>query len=251
MKSTLCRALTAVSLGFAGPAAASEPQKGELLEAFVEANILAVFYHELGHAVIDIEEVPIFGQEEDAADVFSTFLIHTLYEDDTAQDIAFDTAMGFLGEAEFALHSRREEAWWGVHGPNQQRFFNTVCLFYGASPDTRAWFAEEMELPEGRAATCEAEFAQAERSWGAVFDELVAQSGGESLVFIGETEGTAGELLAYEVEELNAVLQLSAPLEVTVESCGLANAFYAPSERRVIFCSEFETYFREMARWMF
>ena len=27
---------------------------------FVEANILGIFYHELGHAVIDLEELPIF-----------------------------------------------------------------------------------------------------------------------------------------------------------------------------------------------
>lgn len=30
---------------------------------FVEANILGIFYHELGHALIDIEDIPIFGQE--------------------------------------------------------------------------------------------------------------------------------------------------------------------------------------------
>ncbi len=38
-------------------------------EAFVEANLLGIFYHELGHALIDILGLPVFGQEEDAADV--------------------------------------------------------------------------------------------------------------------------------------------------------------------------------------
>jgi hypothetical protein len=49
-------------------------------DAFVEANILGIFYHELGHAVIDIESVPIFGQEEDAADVFSILFIDWFFE---------------------------------------------------------------------------------------------------------------------------------------------------------------------------
>lgn len=223
----------------------------ELHEAFVESNILGVFYHELGHAVIDIEELPIFAQEEDAADVFSTYLIHTLYTDDAAQEIAYDTAFGFLGEAEFAAHAGREVAWWGVHGPTPQRFYNSVCLFYGASPETRGAFATEMELPKSRAERCESEFAQADRSWGAVLDAMVKADGARSLFYTGPRDTVAGDLLAYEVEELNAVLSLSAPLEVTVESCGVANAFYAPSERRIIFCTEFETYFREMARWLF
>ena len=67
--------------------------------AFVEANILGIFYHELGHAVIDLEGVPIFGQEEDAADVFSIYLIHSLFEEEAAQSLAHDASFGFWGEA--------------------------------------------------------------------------------------------------------------------------------------------------------
>ena len=53
----------------AGSANASEE------DDFVASNIISVFYHELGHAVIDMMGVPIFGQEEDAADVFSILLL--------------------------------------------------------------------------------------------------------------------------------------------------------------------------------
>ena len=45
--------------------AAAQAQTSE--DDFVEANILSVFYHELGHALIDIMALPVFGQEEDAA----------------------------------------------------------------------------------------------------------------------------------------------------------------------------------------
>ena len=57
---------TCAALVFANFAGASEE------DGFVTSNLISVFYHELGHAVIDTMQVPIFGQEEDAADVFST-----------------------------------------------------------------------------------------------------------------------------------------------------------------------------------
>lgn len=88
-------------------------------EAFVEANILGIFYHELGHAVIDVEGVPIFAQEEDAADVFSIFMIDALFEEEAAQNLAYDAAIGFWFEA---VDRGDDVAWWDVHGPDEQRF---------------------------------------------------------------------------------------------------------------------------------
>jgi hypothetical protein len=39
--------------------------------------------------------VPIFGQEEDAADVVSILMIDQVYDEEPAQDIAYDAALGF------------------------------------------------------------------------------------------------------------------------------------------------------------
>ena len=38
---------------------------------FVTSNILSIFYHEIGHAIIDTLRLPVFGQEEDAANFLS------------------------------------------------------------------------------------------------------------------------------------------------------------------------------------
>ena len=91
-------AAIAATLALAAPPALAN----EATEAFVEANLLATLYHELGHAFIDIEGVPIFGQEEDAADVLSILLIDAFFEEEDAVALAYDTAFGFLGEAERA-----------------------------------------------------------------------------------------------------------------------------------------------------
>lgn len=223
----------------ATPAMAEAPMT-DADSAFVESNILAIFYHEMGHALIDIEDVPIFGQEEDAADVFSIFLIDAVFDEESAQAIAYDTAFGFAGEAAARDAAGDDVAWWDVHGPDEQRYFNTICLFYGANPDSRADLAQELGLPDDRAEYCPDEYDQANHSWGSLLDELVERGPGDSFRFTGDTDSLTGALLAQEIRDLNAEMTLSAPLGVTIESCGEANAYYDPEQRQIVFCSELE-----------
>lgn len=219
-------------------ATASLSEESSEKDAFVEANILSVFYHELGHAVIDLMEVPIFGQEEDAADVMSVLLIDWLFEEDSAQAIAYDSAFGYINDPE----GEEEVAYWDVHGPDEQRFYNHVCLFYGANPDDRLDLAEDLGLPEDRAEYCPDEYAQAATSWGAIFDEMETQADGVPIVFQPGTEEFSdlpNTLLSAEVGSMNADLNLPAELTVTVASCDEPNAFYDPQEISITFCTEF------------
>ncbi len=226
---------------------AGSAQADEAEDAFVHANVLAIFYHELGHAVIDLEEVPIFGQEEDAADVFSIFLIDALYDEDTALDLAYDAASGLWGEVVLRERDGGGIAWWDVHGPDEQRFYNTVCLFYGADPDGREEFALDMDLPEDRAVTCEEEYDLASTSWGAVLDRLQTP-GGALTEFVPGPDSLANEVLAEEVAWINDTLSFSAPLTVRLDRCGEANAFYDPERSEIVVCTEFEPDLREMYR---
>jgi len=214
-------------------------------DAFVASNVLGIFYHELGHAVIDIEQIPIFGQEEDAADVFSIFLIDALYDEDFALDMAYDTALAFWGEAVAREEQGFDVSWWGVHGSDEQRFYNTVCLFYGADPEGRSGFAEDMELPEERAQTCPEEYDLAAASWGAVLDDIEGRDSGATIRFTGGT-GFAAEILRDEVAALSEHVRLADRLRVSVQDCGEANAYYIPATTEIIFCSEFEDHLRDL-----
>ncbi|CUH84235.1 DUF4344 domain-containing metallopeptidase [Thalassovita mediterranea] len=220
----------------------------EAESSFVEANIIGIFYHELAHALIDLEQVPIFGQEEDAADVFSILMIHTLFEEEAAQALAYDAAWGFIGEAEMRDGGVEDIAWWDTHGPDEQRFYNTVCLFYGANPEEREDFAKEFDLPEERAEYCPFEFEQANASWGAVLEEMAGRGTGNTIQFQGDSDSLTAQIIAEEVKALNAELSLSDTLVVREESCGEANAFYDPQAREVVFCSEFEDHLRKMEK---
>jgi hypothetical protein len=87
-------ALALLAAGVPGSLMADEAE-----DAFVDANILGIFYHELGHALIDVMQMPVFGQEEDAADVASILLIDHLFEPESALAMAYDVANGFWAEA--------------------------------------------------------------------------------------------------------------------------------------------------------
>ncbi len=212
----------------------------EAREAFVEANLLGIFYHELGHALIDVLGLPVFGQEEDAADVASILMIDAFYEEDAAQDLAYDAAFGFLAEAEAV----GDVAYWDVHGPDEQRFYNTVCLFYGGNPEAREDFAIDMELPEYRADTCPEEYEQALDSWGAAFDEIAGS--GETLQFEAAADSLTADVIRAEVAALNADFALPEDVAVRVEPCGEANAFYDPGAVAIIMCAEFENHLRSL-----
>lgn len=202
---------------------------------FTENNLLAIFYHELGHAVIHQMDVPIFGQEEDAADALSILLIDALYDNESAEAMAYDSATLFW------VDSAEAPAFWGVHGPDEQRYYNTVCLFYGADPDTRGDFAEDNGLPEERADGCADEFDLAASSWNAVLNEMDSAVLPGRLVIADEA---AMPLIVQEVAALNEEFGWPRDIAVTVEACGEANAFYDLDAAAITMCSELEDWLR-------
>ncbi len=230
LKKLLCAAAVLCSVT---PAMAEEPSD------FLAANILGIFYHELGHAIIHTEDVPIFGQEEDAADVFSIFLVDALFEDGDAQSLALDMASGFAGEAMMRDAEEEEIAWWDTHGPDEQRFYNMACILYGADTEAREGFADEVGLPDERAESCAEEYDQAAASWGSVMEEMSDIKGRPKLTFAGNRELAVSKILEEEVRSLNREIRLSHPVGVSVEACDEPNAYYDPEAYKIVFCTEF------------
>ena len=240
--------LAGLAMAFAGTGLA----RAEGHEGFVDSNLIAIFYHELGHAIIDILDLPVFGQEEDAADVLSVLLIDSLFEEETAVAMVYDTAFGFLADADALEQDGEEVPFWDTHGPDLQRYYTLVCLFYGANPEERADVAEDLDLPEERAETCEEEFELAYGSWGPVLDELAEAAPGESLkVSLDAPEAEGAELtrqiLSAEIEAMNEDFAFPQELTVHIDSCGEANAFYDPTLQAITMCTEFATHLTEIA----
>lgn len=211
--------------------------------AFIDSNMLAMFYHEMGHALIDQMQLPVLGREEDAADSLAVVLIDGLWERPAAEDLARDVARSWLLSDLRAEREGHEPPWWDTHSMDLQRYYNHVCLFYGADPENREQIARDLELPEERAETCVDEFRLALAGWGPAMDKLSAEppARGAGRLIMAPGDGGAPvlrKLIEDEVNDLNREIGLPRDLAVRVESCGEANAFYAIDENAIIMCSE-------------
>jgi len=118
-----------------------------------------VTLHEVGHATFDILDVPIFGHEEDAADNFATYIMLQFGEGQAHRLIAGAAWAwrAYLGDyKKNPVVPLRLSAFGSDHGLPQERFYNLVCLSFGAD---RAGFADLANyLPPTRAPGCAFEY---------------------------------------------------------------------------------------------
>jgi hypothetical protein len=118
-----------------------------------------VTLHEVGHATFDILDVPIFGHEEDAADNFATYIMLQFGEGQAHRLIAGAAWAwrAYLGDyKKNPVVPLRLSAFGSDHGLPQERFYNLVCLSFGAD---RAGFADLANyLPPTRVPGCAFEY---------------------------------------------------------------------------------------------
>ena len=123
------------------------------------------FYHEMGHALIDIYELPITGPEESVADQFGAYMVLGFLEQEIAQDIMMDTAIDFWLAAE-KNPDLTESAFADTHGLNQQRFYDLACWAYGSDPDYNQYMWSTTDwIPENRLQWCEWEYETTMYAW--------------------------------------------------------------------------------------
>ena len=133
---------------------------------------VAMFLHEVAHALIDGWDLPITGREEDAADQFSTLLLINDIPD--GNKMALDSARVFKLLAD--LEKRQKKDYSDAHSLDEQRFFNTVCLVYGNRPVQYEYLVRNGILPAERAFDCEEEYARVNRSWQTLLAPHLAYS---------------------------------------------------------------------------
>ncbi len=134
------------------------------LSASVFGALHWVFLHELGHALIDIYDIPITGKEEDSADQFATHM--ALRQEATGLDALWSQAY-LYGSSE-----SRSVAW-GVHSSDKQRYYNILCTIYGSDTEAYGFLVDDDILPERRAVKCTAEYGNTISSWSRLLADYV------------------------------------------------------------------------------
>jgi hypothetical protein len=112
--------------------------------------------------MFDVLRVPIFGDAENAADHFSAYML-LQFGKDQGKGLITGAAYTYKKYVQSSSVVAALVAFSDVHAAPAQRFYNMLCLAYGADPVLFAEFVEKDSieyLPKGRARDCKREYEQ-------------------------------------------------------------------------------------------
>lgn len=134
----------------------------ETINNTVVGALVFIVFHELGHAIIDIESLPVLGRNEDAADMISTYLIlqePALADRGVAGGLFFFSKPTSVIPGFFSQRHMSDE-----HALHPQRAVNLACAAYGKEPSRFVWAMHAARVTNQRAGRCAGEYAQLDRS---------------------------------------------------------------------------------------
>ncbi len=215
-------ALTAALCLCAAPLAAEEATEAQI--AFVEGNVLSIFYHEFGHALVDILQLPVLGQEEDAADILSVVLTHELWDEDMARDTAWAAALSWRMTADEAGPEIDEETMPAcMAGPAAPLHHGLPVL--RREPRGAAGFRDRIRPARRTRRRLRRGIRPGGRQLGRLPGPDRRGRAGQSITMQVDPADSISILLGDEVAALNQVFVLPAALKVELAACGEENAF--------------------------
>ena len=126
----------------------------------------ATAYHELGHAVISIYDLPATGRLEDAADQLSAYM--WLVPDDNIKNDAPVVVEDFAEMFKRYSANRRDlinDDFAAEHSLDLTRMYNLACWVYGSNPAANADIVAQVGLPQSRVDRCQFEFDALKNAW--------------------------------------------------------------------------------------
>jgi hypothetical protein len=143
---------------------------GATMKDAVCGQLFFAVSHELGHAMFDIFDVPVFGRQEDAADQFATYIM---------LQFGGEQALQLIDGAAYGYHAYIKDlstkpqvtlslaALASDHGAPEERYFNLICAAYGY--DARLFSVEMKKIPPSRAQKCRDEYEDIKYAMHTVF----------------------------------------------------------------------------------
>ncbi len=143
---------------------------GESMKDAICGQLFFAVAHELGHAMFDIFDVPVFGRQEDAADQFATYMM---------LQFGGEQALQLINGAAYGYHAYIKDlstkpqvtlslaALSSDHGTPEERYFNLICAAYGY--DQRLFSLEMHKIPPSRARKCRDEYEDIKYAMHTVF----------------------------------------------------------------------------------
>ena len=160
----------------------SIPDPTELGEKI--GNVLSfIYFHEIGHAMIDLLDIPLTGKEEDAADYFSFYFLAS-NEVPEGVKATMEGANFFLQSYQKMVNDTAyqrlkkegkepELPFWDEHSLDMQRFYTIAALIYGSNPEKYDYFIGSGYLGNRRPAIAIAEYKKIKKGWDRVLKPYI------------------------------------------------------------------------------
>ncbi|WP_084958048.1 DUF4344 domain-containing metallopeptidase [Thermoactinospora rubra] len=143
-------------------------------EEAVVGTLNGIFYHEFGHALIDLYDLPVTGREEDAVDQLSALVLIAQAEESGNYTgvIAMMDVWGRLARMEEKGRLDRS-AFADSHSLSSQRYYNVMCYLYGSDHNAFLPLVSDRLLPVDRAQGCEAEYERMAGAWARLLQPVM------------------------------------------------------------------------------
>jgi hypothetical protein len=132
------------------------------VDDFIDNMLFHIIFHEIAHAFIEQFELPIVGQEEDAADGLADVLLIHFF--DNGDDMVVSAADLFF--INHSYHPRFSQSdYLSEHSLHIQRYYTRICHAYGSQPSKHLALKQRIHLSLFRAERCIIQYQKLERSW--------------------------------------------------------------------------------------
>jgi len=139
----------------------------EQVAKIVDGLLWGVYFHELGHAIIHTNHVPVTGREEDVADQFAVwFSVNFVNLNQTPiimPTIWMWTRMAQERSIPTMSEDERKNFLANEHSLDEVRIYNMACWILGTGSEGGAKTAAFAKLPAQRAERCPGEYAQVDQ----------------------------------------------------------------------------------------
>jgi hypothetical protein len=215
---------------------------------FTLGNMLFVLLHEMAHGLITELGLPVLGHEEDAADAFATITMLEMKTEFTHR-VLVNAAKSWLIMDRRSREQGDTAVYYDAHGLDLQRAYNIICLMVGSDPEQFNDLANEVNMPEDRRATCQADYSNASWSWQKVLKPYQLSTGQEPVpysVIYGKPEGSLDIFeRAFRASGIMEHVAWTAGryawrkgFNIEASTCGEAGATWVVEERKAVLCYE-------------
>jgi 3'-phosphoadenosine 5'-phosphosulfate sulfotransferase len=126
----------------------------------VDGAVNFIMYHEVGHALVDVMDLPVTGREEDAVDQLATYIL--VGSGEKGAQAAFNGVLA-VQPGRNAVYDNSDFA--DEHSLGPVRLFNIACWVYGSDPQKYSRIVSEGMLPRERAVRCPGEYQRMSKAW--------------------------------------------------------------------------------------